>query len=232
MYILLLSDYLDTYAGRDKILRTLSYATKFLTISTSSKSTEKKLKIFSSQMSEGRMILRMLDDLPTFNHVITYGFGKKETDSLIRWSQIMQNAVDMTYCFIEHIYWAGLRNIISINIDKWDVATTWFWIISLHLSLVKSLRKIQNVQKCKIHLGENNPNAQVALEALGKKRNFELLTCTRLMLDISYAVSYLPAGILWGDRLKTWHVGALGTISSLIGLYQALSEKVQDKKCS
>lgn len=77
MYLLLVSDYLDTYAGRDKALRTLSYTAKFLTIGTSSKSTEKKLNIFSSQMSEGRMILRMLDDLPTLNYVITYGWGKK-----------------------------------------------------------------------------------------------------------------------------------------------------------
>jgi len=50
------------------------------------------------------------------------------------------------------------------------------------------------------------------------------------MLDISYAISYLPPGVLWGGRLKTWHVGALGTISSLIGLYQALSRQMKSWK--
>lgn len=71
-----ISDYLDTYAGRDKALRTLSYAAKFLTVIASSRNTEKKLNIFSSQLSEGRMILRMLDDVPTLHYVITYGWGE------------------------------------------------------------------------------------------------------------------------------------------------------------
>lgn len=61
------------------------------------------------------------------------------------------------------------------------------------------------------------------LKSLNEQRQNMLLTCTRIILDISYAISYLPPGVLWGGRLKTWHVGALGTISSLIGLYQALS---------
>ena len=61
------------------------------------------------------------------------------------------------------------------------------------------------------------------------QQNTELLVCLRLMLDLSYAVSYLPPGSLWGGRLSTWQVGALGTISSLIGLYQALSKRISQK---
>lgn len=44
-----------------------------------------------------------------------------------------------------------------------------------------------------------------------------------------YAVNYLPPGTFWGGKLKTWHVGALGTLSSLIGLYQALSQRAKLK---
>jgi len=65
------------------------------------------------------------------------------------------------------------------------------------------------------------------LKDLNEQRRNALWTCTRTMLDISYAISYLPPGILWGGRLKTWHVGALGTISSSIGLYQALSRQMK-----
>lgn len=50
-----------------------------------------------------------------------------------------------------------------------------------------------------------------------------------MLLDLSYAVSYLPSGTLWGGKLKTWQVGALGTISSVLGLYQSLSKKVSQK---
>lgn len=73
----LVSDYLETHSGRDKMLRTLSYVAKLLTVCTSSESTEKKLKTFGSQMSECRVMLRVLDDLPTLNYVIAYGWGKK-----------------------------------------------------------------------------------------------------------------------------------------------------------
>lgn len=225
-----ISDYLDTYAGRDKALRTLSYAAKFLTVIASSKNTEKKLNIFSSQLSEGRMILRMLDDVPTLHYVITYGWGETEPDKFIRWLQLVQNIVDTVYCGIEHIYWAGLHNIASINIDKWDLATTWFWIISLHLSFMKSMERIKKIQEYKHHIEPNlkknycNQQCKTTLKDLRKKCNTELLTCVRLLLDISFATSYLPPGILWGGRLKTWHVGALGTLSSLIGFYQALGK--------
>lgn len=82
MAVPLVSDYLETYSGRDKMLRTLSYAAKLLTVCTSSKSTEKKLKTFGSQMSECRVMLRLLDDLPTLHCVMTYGWGKQVSLSI------------------------------------------------------------------------------------------------------------------------------------------------------
>lgn len=223
-----MSNYLETYSGRDKMLRTLSYMAKLLTVCTSSKNAEKKLKTFGSQMSECRVMLRLLDDLPALHYIMTYGWGKQEPDWLIRWSQVIQNVVDVIYSPIEHIAWAGQHNIVSINNDKWDLATTWFWIVSLHLSLLKSFRLLQKLQRYKIGLKKNNVSTHsVTLKDLNEQRRSALLTCTRIMLDISYAISYLPPGILWGGRLKTWHVGALGTISSLIGLYQALSRQMK-----
>ncbi|KAG5310463.1 PX11C protein, partial [Acromyrmex insinuator] len=224
----LMSNYLETYSGRDKMLRTLSYTAKLLTVCTSSKNAEKKLKTFGSQMSECRVMLRLLDDLPALHYIMTYGWGKQEPDWLIRWSQVIQNVVDVIYSPIEHIAWAGQHNIVPINNDKWDLATTWFWIVSLHLSLLKSFRLLQKLQRYKIGLKKNNVSTHsVTLKDLNEQRRSALLTCTRIMLDISYAISYLPPGILWGGRLKTWHVGALGTISSLIGLYQALSRQMK-----
>ena len=63
-----------------------------------------------------------------------------------------------------------------------------------------------------------------ALKIVKKQGRNELLSCLRITLDISYAVSYLPLGVLWGGKLNTWQVGALGTLSSLIGLYQAIKQ--------
>ncbi|XP_053978991.1 peroxisomal membrane protein 11C [Hylaeus volcanicus] len=230
MNIALISEYLETYQGRDKFLRTLSYTAKLATLGVSSKETEEKFKIFSSRMSECRTVLRLLDDIPIIHHAITYGWGMKETDWLIKWAELVHIAVDIIFSSIEHISWAGEHKLIKINTEKWDNTSTWFWIISLHLSLMKSLRKLKMFNNYKTHLGEANCDTQIALTTVSRQGWNELLTSVRLILDISFAVSYLPSGVLWGGQLKTWQVGALGTLSSLIGLYQAFSKRIEQKK--
>lgn len=77
MALPLMNDYLETYSGRDRMLRTLSYTAKLLTVCTLSESGEKKLKTFGSHMSECRVMLRLLDDLPALHCVTTYGWGKQ-----------------------------------------------------------------------------------------------------------------------------------------------------------
>ncbi|XP_033362262.1 peroxisomal membrane protein 11C [Bombus vosnesenskii] len=229
MTIALISEYLETHQGRDKFLRTLSYMAKFATLGTSSNETEKKLKIFSSQMSECRMILRLLDDIPTIHYAMKYGWGKEEPDRLIRCVELMQILVDIMFGPVEHTFWAGKHKLIKIDTEAWNNASTWFWITSLQLSLLKSLRKLKQFSNYKTHLSKTNCNTRIALKTVSRQRWNELLTCIRLVLDISYAVSYLPSGTFWGGQLKTWQVGALGTLSSLIGLYQALSKQAKHK---
>ena len=225
MNIALISDYLETYEGRDKFLKALSYTAKLFTLGATSRETERKLRIFSSRMSECRVILRLLDDIPMIHYATTYEWGRKEPDWLIRWAELVQITMDVVYCPIEHISWAGEQELIKINNEAWDNVSTWFWIVSLHLSLTKSLRKLK-------HLNEANcSTSKTALKIVKKQGRNELLSCIRLTLDITYAVSYLPLGVLWGGKLNTWQVGALGTLSSLIGLYQALSKRIGNK-CS
>lgn len=137
--------------------------------------------------------------------------------------------MDMIYNPIEHAYWAGEHNILSIKSEKLDNVTTWFWIISLGLSLVKSLRKVSQL-KLKLNKNESCKNWSKETRRVNSDIRRELLACLCLTLDMTYAVSYLPHGVLWGGSLKVWQVGALGTISSCISLYQALHKKVMQKK--
>lgn len=77
MNIALISEYLETYQGRDKFLKTLSYMAKFATLGVSSNETNKKLKIFSNQMNECRMILRLLNDIPMIHYAMKYKWKKE-----------------------------------------------------------------------------------------------------------------------------------------------------------
>lgn len=62
------------------------------------------------------------------------------------------------------------------------------------------------------------------------KQRMEMISIFRLTLDFVHATSTLPPGMLWGGKFKSWHVGAIGTISSFIGLYQYFAKKQIAKK--
>lgn len=73
----LIADYLETYEGRDKFLRTLSYSAKLATVLTKSNEKIEKFKLFGSQMSNCRVILRLLDDIPLLYAAVNHGRGRQ-----------------------------------------------------------------------------------------------------------------------------------------------------------
>lgn len=68
-----------------------------------------------------------------------------------------------------------------------------------------------------------------AMVRLANTQRMELISIFRLTLDLVQAVSTLPRGWFWGGKLQTWHVGALGTTSALIGIYQYFAKKKSKK---
>jgi peroxin-11C len=57
----------------------------------------------------------------------------------------------------------------------------------------------------------------------------QFLTAVRCITDLTQAVSYLPEGLLWAGKLEKWHIGVLGTVSSIISLYQAYKRIIHQK---
>ena len=67
------SEFLETYSGRDKVMRLLCYSAQLL----SGLNNSKRLDKFSDHLSECRTVLRLFDDLPMLNYTLMYGLGKK-----------------------------------------------------------------------------------------------------------------------------------------------------------
>lgn len=63
---------LQTYSGRDKIVRTAGYTAMLLSAAVKGK-TGQKLTIFARQLSSARTILRLFDDIPMWR--ITRNWG-------------------------------------------------------------------------------------------------------------------------------------------------------------
>lgn len=57
----------------------------------------------------------------------------------------------------------------------------------------------------------------------------EVLTLLSNLADLANAVHWLPPGILWAGHFPPWLVGLMGTISSLLSIYQAAQAGGQAK---
>lgn len=209
---------LETYRGRDKILRTLCYLTKYLGGVQSNELLAKKLFIFSSQLSGARATLRLLDDFPMIKYSLEYGLGKDEPDKFMAQLGVLTNVIDQAFYPIEKMSWLAEHKLITgIDNNKWDTASSVCWVVSIYLTLVKTLRYLLVLEKFK--------SGKLASDGLpvGKifqMQKYEILSIIRLCLDLTHAVNTLPPGFMWSSKLKVWHVGLIGTLSSVLGIYQ------------
>lgn len=70
-------DFLETYRGRDKVLRTLCYTSKCASGLIQNEGVSARLDSFSGQLSACRATLRLLDDIPMLAYFVEYGLGDK-----------------------------------------------------------------------------------------------------------------------------------------------------------
>lgn len=67
---------LQSYSGRDKIMRTAGYVSLMLAGAADGRAA-KNLGTVSRQISATRTVLRLFDDLPMLAHTLSYGTGTK-----------------------------------------------------------------------------------------------------------------------------------------------------------
>jgi hypothetical protein len=70
----------------------------------------------------------------------------------------------------------------------------------------------------------------VLMVQLATQQRYQLLTALRCFGDLAQAINCLPNGFLWAGKLEKWHCGALGTITSIISLYQSYQSIVESQK--
>ncbi|XP_023012812.1 peroxisomal membrane protein 11C [Leptinotarsa decemlineata] len=209
---------LETYKGRDKILRTLSYLSKLGGGLHNNEEFAQKMLLFGKKMSEARATLRLFDDIPMLKYTLEYGLGKKEPDRLMAQLGVITNIIDQVYYPIEKMSWLAEHKLVTgIDNNKWDTISAFSWVLSIYLTLLRTFRYIAVLQRHKKCVTKDN---SIPLEKILQLQKYEILTSLRLIIDLIHAVNTLPPGILWSCKLKTWQVGFIGTASSLLGIYQ------------
>ncbi|XP_022625387.1 peroxisomal membrane protein 11C [Seriola dumerili] len=217
---------LESYRGRDKVIRTVCYGSQLVggvlsrkaEADVSSQRLGKSLLLFSAQLSQCRTVLRLFDDLSMLAYSRSYGFGDGEEDRGVRWISVLTNVADQLYYPCEHIAWAADAELIKVKSDKWWLLSTVLWGTSLLLGILRSLRVLLLLKKKLKRCGRDgagNSHSQLCRQMRG-----EVLSILSSMADLSNAIHWMPPGFLWAGRFPNWLVGLMGTISSLIGLIQ------------
>ncbi|XP_023798658.1 peroxisomal membrane protein 11C isoform X2 [Cyanistes caeruleus] len=148
------------------------------------------------------------------------GRDRADEDALLRGLSVLCNVANQLYYPCEHLAWAADIGIVRAGSQKWWTRSTALWGCALLLGILRSLRILFQLrrklsqQKC----STSSPQSQQKLRAQVKAEVLSILMNTA---DLSNAIHWLPPGFLWAGRFPPWLVGLLGTISSLIGIYQA-----------
>uniref|UniRef100_A0A336KEM0 CSON007071 protein n=1 Tax=Culicoides sonorensis TaxID=179676 RepID=A0A336KEM0_CULSO len=223
---------LSCYSGRDKVIRTLCYSAKLASALSvnAHPDVSQKLKIFSSKMSQTRATLRLFDDFPMLQCTLQYGLGKHEPDRTVSVIGVLTNIFDTLYYPIDKTCWLVEHKLLHVqNPTLWDTLSSLFWLISNYLNLIRTLRLMMLTQNHNNNcISNGNGNLIQTKEALKKLKTKELLqkiSIIRNCIDIVHAGSTLPKGMLWGGKMEAWQVGVIGTLSSLLGMYQFLAKR-------
>lgn len=75
---------LETYRGHDQVLSLIGYGSKMISgfcANSQRPKTSEKFKIISTQISNARIILRLLDDASMLSYTLKYGLGKHVSKS-------------------------------------------------------------------------------------------------------------------------------------------------------
>ncbi|KAH8291517.1 hypothetical protein KR054_012304 [Drosophila jambulina] len=203
---------IDSYGGRDTLMEALCCSAKLVAGLQANRNPDlaQRCATVSSKISGARATLRLIDDLPVFQYSLEYGLGEGEPDRFTAVLGVMSNAVDLLFYPIETICWLAEHKVLDLRRkDAWNYANSLFCALSAYLNLVRTLRRFS--------LHRDSLNRQ------------DLVSVARISLDLLQAVGSLPRGNLWGGKLSTFQMGAIGTLSAGLGIYQILAARRLNK---
>ncbi|XP_073910316.1 peroxisomal membrane protein 11C isoform X2 [Castor canadensis] len=151
------------------------------------------------------------------------GRDRLEEDIFVRWLSIVGNIADQLYYPCEHVAWAADAKVLHVDSARWWTLSTALWGLSLLLGIARSswtmLRLKQKLRSSTATFTSRLPRSK--RRAMEARMQSEVLTLLSNLADLANAVHWLPQGILWAGRFPPWLVGLMGTISSLLSIYQA-----------
>ncbi|XP_038220845.1 peroxisomal membrane protein 11C-like [Zerene cesonia] len=214
---------LDSYNGRDKVVRLACYTFKLYGCIKG----DKPWQAAGSRLSNARMMLRLFDDIPMMRHTYNYGFGKHESSKIAATLGVLANCVDQMFLPVEKACWLHDVGILKLKPDvanKLEVFSTALWAASLYISLIQNFRALRHLWWSRDCL-QSTEDVSEARRKVDIRLALQMVTAGKLFLDITHAVSCLPSGWLWGEKIGSTKVAAIATTSSVIGIAMYFARK-------
>lgn len=216
---------LDSYNGRDKVVRLACYACKLY----GCVNDEKPWQTAGSRLSSARMMLRLFDDIPMIRHTYNYGFGKHESSTAAAALGVIANMVDQAFLPVEKACWlydVGVLKMTERNAETLETVSTLLWAASLFISLIQTSQSIRQLWWSRDCLQNSSEDGGAdARKNLDVRLALQAAVAGKLCLDITHAVSCLPDGWLWGEKIGGTKVAAIATTSSLLGIVMYFAKK-------
>ncbi|XP_032515877.2 peroxisomal membrane protein 11C-like [Danaus plexippus] len=206
---------LESYNGRDKVVRLACYTCKLYGCIQGNK----PWQTAGSKLSGARLMLRLFDDIPMIRHTYNYGLGRHESTKIAALLGVLANIVDQIFLPVEKACWLndlGILQLSAKTADRLEIVSTALWAISLYISLIQTFRSMRHIWWSRDCL--SSEDASVARKNLDMRLLLSSVTAAKLCLDITHAVSCLPSGCLWGEKIGATKVAAIATTSSVIGI--------------
>ncbi|XP_059141151.1 peroxisomal membrane protein 11C-like [Physella acuta] len=224
--------FLETYRGRDKVIRLVTYGAMFLGGEGKTPRQQKWRKL-SSEMSGCRVILRLFDDLSMLLYNMSTSFGLKEK-GILKPLELSIALFNQAYYPSEHLAWLRQKSLLAGSPTLFSLLGLIFWTLSLLGEIIKSFIKIRNLnlQAKNLHKQKaldrdsvgysSSQNAEIEekLKAISRGKKDLVLLIIQHSSDFINAISWMPPGVLWAGMLKPSTNGIIGTIGTVIMIYR------------
>ncbi|CAH1251810.1 peroxisomal membrane protein 11C-like isoform X2 [Branchiostoma lanceolatum] len=227
---------LETYRGRDKVIRTCGYTIQLIAglLPKEHQAFSDVLVSTASTLSGSRVVLRLCDDIPMLAYNLGYGLGAHESDEYLRWLGVANNVLDQLYYPVEHVAWAADRQILPPSLRGLSLWCLKIWACSLTLNIIRSLRALIILRLKKQRLAREQQtekdditDVKESMKALRLQEFNVVLTLVGSASDLVNAINWMPPGFLWAGKNSLAFTGVMGMISSSIGLYRVYAAKIK-----
>lgn len=213
-YLVLLLDQLTDLRVREKVLRLTQYAA--LAAGSWLPLHRTRLEKLSVDIALGRMVFRLLEDLPKLRQTVTaYHAGPDKSAGVVPFTWLLAtlgNVCDCLYFPAEQVAWC-LQT--GPKASYYKTLATKLWVLSLFFSILRCLLTMHQLNK-----GTSGMTDRVRTN-LYQQQILSLITCSA---DICNGVTFLNV-----QSSSKRQIGVLGIISSALGLHSVLKAKRQQQ---